>query len=112
MEWGHRMLGRFIGLSVIIPGLYFARKGYLSRKMKWRTLGIASMVGTQGVIGWLMVKSGLDDEIMNTPHAVPRVNHLWLSGHLASAFLIYAAMLLTGFEILAQNKKVYFINKA
>jgi heme a synthase len=59
MEWAHRNLGRFIGLSVILPGLYFASRGYarlirryMTSSIKWRALAIATMVGSQGVLGW------------------------------------------------------------
>lgn len=102
-EWAHRMWGRAIGMAFILPGLYFFRKGYMSRKIQIRSLIVAGMIGTQGIFGWMMVKSGLSDEIM-VNNAVPRVNHFWLSAHLGSAFVIYCTMLTTGLEILAQNK--------
>ncbi|KAI8910420.1 COX15/CtaA family [Gorgonomyces haynaldii] len=104
MEWGHRMLGRFIGLTVILPGAYFWSRGYLSSGMKTRFLLISGMVGVQGLLGWLMVKSGLSDEILENK-MVPRVNHFWLSAHLGSAFLIYTAMISSGLHVLASEAK-------
>ena len=104
MEWAHRMVGRFIGLSFILPGAYFAYKGYMTRNIRHRSLLVAALIGGQGVLGWFMVKSGLSDEIMEKPHAVPRVSQYWLSAHLGSAFVIYAIMLMTGMEILRANK--------
>lgn len=109
MEWAHRMWGRFIGLSFVLPGLYFARKGYMSRPIQFRSVVVGLMIGCQGLLGWLMVKSGLDHELMNTPNAMPRVSHYWLSAHLGSAFLIYSTMLLTGLEILQANKPLSFV---
>lgn len=104
MEWAHRMWGRAIGLFFILPFAYFAtRGGYMTKKIRNRSLVIAGMIGTQGLFGWLMVKSGLDEEIVKRKD-VPRVNHFWLSAHLGSAFLIYSAMLASGLEILKQNK--------
>ena len=98
------MWGRAIGLFFLIPFAYFATKpGFMTSKIKMRSLIIAAMIGTQGVFGWLMVKSGLDEEILRKKD-VPRVNHFWLSTHLGSAFLIYSAMLATGLEILKQNR--------
>jgi cytochrome c oxidase assembly protein subunit 15 len=102
-EWAHRMWGRAIGLAFIIPGLWFASRGYMSSAIKKRSFIVACMIGTQGLFGWLMVKSGLDEDIVKN-REVPRVNHFWLSAHLGSAFLIYCAMLATGFEILTSNK--------
>ena len=52
-----------------------------------------------------MVRSGLGKEILDDPHAVPRVSHLWLSAHLGSAFVIYSTMLNTGLTILKENNK-------
>ena len=104
MEWAHRMWGRAIGLFFILPFAYFAtRGGYMTKKIRNRSLVIAGMIGTQGLFGWLMVKSGLDEEIVKRKD-VPRVNHFWLSAHLGSAFLIYSAMLASGLEILKQNR--------
>lgn len=48
MEWAHRIGGRFVGLAFILPGLYFAKKGYFHTKnMKLRVLGIGSLIGFQ-----------------------------------------------------------------
>ncbi|KAJ3130945.1 Cytochrome c oxidase assembly protein cox15 [Physocladia obscura] len=99
MEWGHRMLGRFIGLSFILPGLYFAARGYMSPAIRNRSLLIATLIGGQGILGWYMVKSGLREELMEAK-AFHGVSQYWLAAHLGSAFIIYSMMLLTGFEIL------------
>ncbi|KAJ1558055.1 Cytochrome c oxidase assembly protein cox15, partial [Nowakowskiella sp. JEL0078] len=106
MEWSHRMLGRFIGMSFIIPGLYFASRGYMNSGIQRKSLLVGSMIGLQGILGWYMVKSGLDPEILEDPLAVPRVSHYWLSAHLGVAFLIYSSMLMTGWQILRSNKNL------
>lgn len=46
-EWSHRMIGRFIGMSFILPGLYFAKKGYMSTKVAKQTFGITCLLGFQ-----------------------------------------------------------------
>ena len=102
-EWAHRNLGRFIGVAFILPGVYFASRGMMSRRIKMRSLGIGCLIGFQGLLGWLMVKSGLSDDIIENKE-VPRVNHLWLSAHLSSAFVIYSSLLATGLEIIANFK--------
>ncbi|KAJ3070238.1 Cytochrome c oxidase assembly protein cox15 [Podochytrium sp. JEL0797] len=103
-EWGHRMLGRFIGLSFILPGIYFASKGYMTRAMQIRSLVIGTLIGGQGVLGWYMVKSGLREECLkqNSFHGV---SQYWLAAHLGSAFVLYSAMILTGFEVLRTSSK-------
>ncbi|KAJ3156267.1 Cytochrome c oxidase assembly protein cox15 [Geranomyces michiganensis] len=104
MEWAHRMVGRFIGLSFVIPGAYFAYKGYMTKAIRNRSVLVAGLIGFQGLLGWLMVRSGLSDELMEKAHAVPRVSHYWLSAHLGSAFAIYSIMLVTGLDILRANR--------
>jgi len=54
---------------------------------------------SQGLIGWLMVKSGLDSRIVEE-RAVPRVSHYRLAAHLGTAFLIYIATLWNGLTLM------------
>ena len=63
-EYLHRVLGRLIFFYVVFPGLYLWRKKFVSGKL---VLALASLVATQGLIGWLMVKSGLNVK----PHVSP-----------------------------------------
>ncbi len=44
MEWGHRMWGRLVGLAYILPTVYFWKRGYFSRFMKPRVLGLCGFV--------------------------------------------------------------------
>ncbi|KAJ3027152.1 UNVERIFIED_CONTAM: Cytochrome c oxidase assembly protein cox15 [Siphonaria sp. JEL0065] len=104
MEWGHRMLGRFIGLSFILPGIYFASRGYMSKAIRNRSILVATLIGGQGVLGWYMVKSGLREELMEAK-SFHGVSQYWLAAHLGSAFVIYSIMLLTGFEIMRTSSK-------
>lgn len=46
MEWGHRVMGRVIGMTFVFPGLYFAWKGVLGR-YKMTSFLVASMIGLQ-----------------------------------------------------------------
>lgn len=46
-EWSHRMIGRFIGASFILPGLYFASKGHMSKRVAKQTFGITCLLGFQ-----------------------------------------------------------------
>lgn len=98
MEWGHRMWGRLVGLAYILPTVYFWRKGYFTRSMKGKVLGLCGFVFFQGLLGWYMVKSGLEDKPKS--HDVPRVSQYRLSAHLGSALLLYCASLWTGLTML------------
>jgi len=80
-EWGHRQLGRVIGLvwAVGFLGFLVARKippGWTGRLLLLGALG-----GLQGVIGWWMVSSGLEGSMLD-------VASYRLATHLGLAFVI------------------------
>ena len=77
-EWGHRQLGRLIGLTVLLPLIYFTLKNGLWVIKKYGIIFL--LVCLQGFFGWYMVSSGLVDRI--------DVSHYRLSIHLVTAFLI------------------------
>ncbi|XP_042358321.1 cytochrome c oxidase assembly protein COX15 homolog [Plectropomus leopardus] len=104
MEWGHRMWGRLVGLGYILPTIYFWRKGYFTRSMKGRVLGLCGFVFFQGLLGWYMVKSGLEEKPES--YDIPRVSQYRLSAHLGSALLLYCASLWTGLSLLLPAHKL------
>ena len=57
-EYGHRVLGRLIGIIFIIPFIYFALKKYFSNEELYSYSFLLFLGGAQGIIGWWMVKSG------------------------------------------------------
>tara|TARA_B100001063_G_scaffold26601_1_gene20376 strand:+ start:172 stop:1197 length:1026 start_codon:yes stop_codon:yes gene_type:complete len=77
-EWAHRQLGRLIGLTVLIPMIYFTLKDGFWILKKYGI--IFFLVCLQGLIGWYMVSSGLVDRV--------DVSHYRLSVHLLTAFII------------------------
>ena len=103
MEWTHRLWGRFVGLSFVIPAVYFIARGRVSAPMSRRLAGIAGLIGLQGVLGWWMVKSGLKDDLF-VPGSHPRVSQYRLTAHLGAAFICYTAMLWNGLAILREHK--------
>lgn len=91
MEWFHRMWGRSIGLAFALPAAYFWKKGYLAKAMKPRVLIYGSLLLFQGLLGWYMVKSGLQEQ--PDSNITPRVSQYRLASHLGSAFVLYTLML-------------------
>ena len=59
MEWGHRVLGRIIGIGFVLPLAYFAVRKRLTATLPKNLAAMALLLGGQGVMGWYMVKSGL-----------------------------------------------------
>lgn len=92
LEYFHRLLGRVIGLAFFVPFVYFLARRRLGRTLTVKLAVIFALGALQGVVGWLMVKSGLVDD--------PRVSAHRLALHLGLAFVIYAAMLWTVLDLL------------
>ena len=103
MEWGHRIWGRVVGMSFLLPAVYFIGRRKVSAPMAIKIVGIAGLIGFQGVLGWWMVKSGLKDDLFALG-SHPRVSQYRLTAHLGTAFLCYAAMLWNGLTILRNHK--------
>ncbi|MEQ1618206.1 MAG: COX15/CtaA family protein [Terricaulis sp.] len=57
-EWGHRFLGKMIGLAFATPFAFFWATGRLRGRF-WPVLALFALGGAQGAIGWWMVTSGL-----------------------------------------------------
>lgn len=62
-------------------------------------------LSSQGLLGWYMVKSGLEEKPES--YDVPRVSQYRLSAHLGSALLLYCASLWTGLTLLLPAHKVH-----
>jgi heme a synthase len=103
MEWTHRLWGRVIGVTFLLPTIYFIARRKVAPHMAWKLTGICGLIAFQGVIGWWMVASGLKDDLF-APGSHPRVSQYRLTTHLGAAFVVYCAMLWSGLSILKENK--------
>jgi len=63
-EYGHRLLGRSIGLIFLLPFLFFLFRGKIEKALTPKLITLFVLGGLQGLMGWYMVKSGL----VNDPH--------------------------------------------
>lgn len=91
LEYLHRLLGRIIGLAYALPLAWFWLRGCLPAGSKLPLLGLLCLGAGQGLMGWLMVQSGLE--------ADPRVSHFKLAAHLMLAFVILAGLLAMAIRI-------------
>jgi cytochrome c oxidase assembly protein subunit 15 len=85
LEYFHRLLGRLIGLAFLLPFVYFLVRKQVERALAPKLWLLFALGAAQGLLGWLMVASGLVD--------VPRVSPYRLTAHLGMALLIYGFML-------------------
>ena len=100
-EWIHRFLGRLIGISFLIPLIYFSFK--IGFKNLRNLYFIFILICFQGFIGWYMVSSGLVDRI--------DVSHFRLSIHLLIAFLIISLIFWNYLELKNLNFSKNGLNK-
>ncbi len=82
-EYGHRLLGKLTGLLILLPLIFLFKD--IPAWLRKRLVTIFALGGTQGIIGWWMVKSGLK--------ADPTVSHFRLCVHLVMAFIILSMLL-------------------
>jgi heme a synthase len=76
-EYVHRLLGRILFLFALIPGLVLWRR----KKIKGAVVvQLTLLVALQGLVGWLMVKTGLNRD--------PQVSPYMLALHFFSALLL------------------------
>ncbi|SIT77771.1 COX15/CtaA family protein [Pontibacter indicus] len=92
-EYLHRLLGRLIGVVFIVPFLYFLYRKALAPWLVKRLILILLLGMAQGVMGWVMVMSGLSEN--------PHVSHYRLAAHLCMALLLVGTILWTVADLVA-----------
>jgi cytochrome c oxidase assembly protein subunit 15 len=92
-EWGHRLLGRLVGLVFAIPFVVFLIRRQIPRRLIWRCVGLLVLGGLQGLAGWWMVASGLSERVSVAPER--------LSLHLGLALILFVAVVWTALDAFA-----------
>lgn len=90
-EWGHRFLGRAIGLAFLLPFLFFWMRGYLTRPLIPKLAAMFVLGALQGALGWYMVQSGLAERV--------DVSQYRLAAHLSLAVALFGYMLWVAFDL-------------
>ena len=104
-EWGHRQLGRVIGLVWAIGFAGFALARQIPRGWTGRLLLIGALGGLQGVLGWWMVSSGLTGVMVD-------VASYRLALHLGLAFVIFGLVATYVFELSRSDSELMVARRA
>jgi cytochrome c oxidase assembly protein subunit 15 len=96
-EYGHRLLGRVIGLAFALPLVFFVWRRQVSGSLAGKLVIALVLGGGQGFLGWIMVKSGLVD--------LPRVNHYKLAAHLSLALFLMGFLFWIAQDLRAASSK-------
>ncbi|RYY67953.1 MAG: heme A synthase [Chitinophagaceae bacterium] len=85
-EWFHRVWARLLGVVFLIGFVYFIARKKFDKSMIRPMIVLFILGGLQGLVGWIMVKSGLVPEKFY-------VGHVELTTHLIAALvlLVYTA---------------------
>ncbi|SEC01506.1 cytochrome c oxidase assembly protein subunit 15 [Rhizobiales bacterium GAS188] len=100
-EWGHRQLGRFIGLVYAAGFLIGLARRAFPLGIGLRLAGMGLLLGFQGLIGWVMVASGLKAG-MTAVEPVDLAAHLFF----ASLFLVTLVAMATRLGSPAQTGRM------
>lgn len=99
-EWFHRLWARALGVVFAIGFIYFLLKKYFDKQMVMPFIILFILGGLQGLIGWIMVASGLNDTNLY-------VNHIKLAIHFMAALLLLCYTLWFALQLLVpQGKRV------
>lgn len=92
-EWAHRLLGRAVGLVFGLPLIVLLLARRMPRRLIPACVVLFVLGGLQGLVGWWMVKSGLEGRVLVAPER--------LATHLGLALLLLCALVWTGLEALS-----------
>lgn len=67
-EWLHRNWARLIGVVFAVPFIYFIVRKKIDKSMINPMIILFLLGGLQGLIGWVMVQSGLNEEDLYVSH--------------------------------------------
>ena len=103
-EWFHRLWARSIGLVFAIGFIYFLVKKYFDKQMVRPFIVLFILGGLQGLIGWIMVETGLNTSDVH-------VSHIALSIHFISAMILACFTLWFALQLLIAEQKRVVNNK-
>lgn len=95
-EWGHRLLGRLIGVVFLLPFLWFLWRGWIEPGLRGRLWAIFGLGAIQGGVGWWMVASGLAERVS--------VSQYRLAFHLTLACIIFTLLIWTAQRLASRQE--------
>jgi cytochrome c oxidase assembly protein subunit 15 len=97
-EWLHRFWARMLGIVFATGFIYFLLRNYFSKQMIRPFVILFILGGLQGLLGWLMVKSGINQEDLY-------VNYTWLAAHFLAAMVLACYTLWFALQLLIPQEK-------
>ena len=102
-EYFHRLTGRFTGIIFLVPFAWFVLKRKLPPGFLPKGLALLLLGASQGALGWIMVRSGLNH--------VPHVSHYLLAAHFSLALTTLAITFWFALQILSPEPEKNCVSK-
>ncbi len=97
-EWLHRFWARLLGVVFTSGFIFFLIKNYFDKRMIKPFIILFLLGGLQGLIGWIMVASGLNDTHLY-------VDHIKLALHFVSAMILACYVLWFALQLIIPEEK-------
>jgi cytochrome c oxidase assembly protein subunit 15 len=97
-EWFHRLWARLIGVVFAVGFIYFLIRRYFNKEMVIPFIILFILGAVQGLVGWIMVASGLNDTSLY-------VNHIKLAIHFIAALVLLCYTLWFALQLLIPAEK-------
>ena len=94
-EYFHRLWGRLLGIAFALPLLFFFVTNRIPAGFGPRLIALLLLGGSQGVVGWWMVKSGLTEDAS--------VSQYRLATHLSVALVIFGLLIWTALDVWSER---------
>ena len=102
-EWFHRLWARLMGIAFIIPFTIFLIQKRIKKEMVRPLVILFLLGGLLGLIGWLMVATGLDDQHLYVSHYMLAFHFNLGLGTICYAFWLALTFLLSREELIGNN---------
>ena len=79
MEWTHRLWGRVIGVTILVPTIYFIARRRVAGHMALKLTGICGLIGFQGFLGSFRSELLGTKNLKNSALELPRHQALYSS---------------------------------
>ena len=100
-EWFHRLWARLLGIVFGIGFIFFLIRGYFKKDMVIPLVMLFVLGAAQGLVGWIMVASGLNDTNLY-------VDHIKLALHFIAALILLCYTLWFALKLLIPNEKLVY----
>ena len=110
-EWLHRLWARLMGLVFAIGFIFFLIKKYFRKEMVRPLVVLFLLGGLQGVVGWIMVASGLEGDAVYVKPTRLALHFILAMGLISYTFWFALSISIKNEQVI-YNKKLFRLNIA